>query len=395
MNRIILTVLIFVSIQGYGQWVTLHPGYDPYSAIIAYDSVIITGSAYWGQSDLLISTDSGETWAPADPFPDAAGTISLTTTDSLIYACTTNGIYRSPKNEFNWTDYSAGISGQPVLKLVAHDTVCFAVFYCQTDTSALNRRTDGDATWSPVSINVPIGNIYDIDYDGNMLVLAGYNGIAQSTDQGASWSLWPDHMFEMTAVTITGDTIIAASKGGIYRKIISTGNVIKVSNGLMPLWNPYGYEYYGEFESFHHLDGHTFVCGETGVYKLHDSNWFWQNTDLSAWTYVLADNSQYLLAAAGYHGIMARPLEELISAIKPYGEVHDVIRLFPNPATDVIHLASENIITNVLIYDHQGRVVHRSSPGLSECAIPVSNLKRGLYFVVVSGTQAAPFLLTP
>lgn len=381
MKQILLPILLLACFAGHSQWVSIYSSPNPYSTITAYDSVILSGSSYWGESQLLVSTDYGATWTNEDPFANSQGVIFITAADSMFYACTTDGIYRSAKDVFNWLNYGAGLGGQPMLKIVAHDGVFFAISYCQTDSTRVFRRTESDTAWSVININVPIGNVYDIDYDGNMLALAGYNGIAESANGGNDWSLWNDYMFEMTAVKIKGDTLIAASKGGIFRKLISTGNVTKVSDGLTLLWNPYGYEYYGEFESFCMVGNHLFVGGESGVYKLDDNIWYWQYTNSGGYSFALTRNNTHLISAKGYNGIEARPLSELIIGVEEIEYYHTNLRLFPNPASGIIHLISEYTITSIRIFNQQGKLVHSEFPRNTECSVSSASLKSGLYHI--------------
>lgn len=380
MKRILLiTISLALYIQCFSQWISIYQSEDPYNAITSYDSVIICGCSYDCESDLIISTDYGLTWTDYDPFPGVESVYSLTSNDSMVYACTSNGIFRALKSNLDWNDFSMGLSASPILKVVMHDSIYFAVDACNSN---LFRRTEGDDSWSVLSGNSPVGNISDIDYDGNVLVLAGYDGIAESYDPGIDWTLWNGYEFEMTSVKIKGDTIIAASKGGIFRKIISSGNILKVCTGLMPLWNPYGYEYYGEFESFHQIDHHLFVCGETGVYKLQDNIWSWLNTGIGGWTYSLSDNGVCLLAAFGYDGIRSRPLDELILHRKEHSISQSLFRIFPNPASNVINISSGSTISELAVYDHYGKLVHHVLPHNSNFSVQVNNLSPGLYLIV-------------
>jgi hypothetical protein len=225
MKRIVLVLMCLpLYSQCYSQWIKIYQDQDPYNAITSYDSVIISGCFYDCGSDLIISTDYGITWTGYDPFPGAESIYFLTTNDSMLYACTSNGIFRALKSNLAWNDFSIGLPASPILKVVMHDSIYFAV---DEFNSTLFRRTEGEDSWSVLSANSPVGNISDIDYDGNVLVLSGYDGIAESYNHGIDWTIWNGYEFAMTSVKIKGDTIIAASKGGIFRKIISSGNILK------------------------------------------------------------------------------------------------------------------------------------------------------------------------
>jgi hypothetical protein len=199
-----------------------------------------------------------------------------------------------------------------------------------------------DSSWSVLSDNVPHNYITGFDFDGNLIVVSGYNGVCESYDMGASWSLWTGLQFCLGVVVIKGDTIIHASPGGVTRKLISTGTLSIVSNGLTKLWTPPpGWDYYGTFEQFHLIGNNIFLCGETGVYKLDDNSWYWVHTGLEYWTYAMADNGATLFTVQGYSGIWGRPLDELIVSAAEIQPRNTSFTIYPNPSSDIAMIVFE------------------------------------------------------
>ena len=77
------------------------------------------------------------------------------------------------------------------------------------------------------------------------------------------------------------------------------------------------------------------------------------------------------------------------SAIQDYNRTDNFISLYPNPATDFVYIdfycneTNENI--NIFIYDETGRLINEnhfvSYGNLNKFKLPVTNLKKGVYFV--------------
>jgi len=387
MRKIILLVFLWaVAIAVYPQWTVLSTDFEPNISITAFDSTVISGASSFGPYDLAVSYDSGNTWT-GNNLLQSGGVICLCTGDSMIYACTPTGIYRTAKDALNWSAFNEGLPvGGRINKIILKDSILLS-----SDNNSIYFRTSGDPAWTTLCESSPVTGIYDFDFDGHTIVLAGYDGIAESDDMGLSWTIWPPaYIFEWDAVTVKGDTIIAASKGGIYRKLISTSNISQVSNGLMELWNPYGYDYYGEFEQFHRIGDHIFVCGETGVYILSDYSWNWEFTDLGPWTYAMASNAEMLFGVNGYGGIWGRPLNQLIVNTNEAPAIKSPISIYPNPANTSITIDTQitpGKNTTLTIINLQGQELNKSQLMEPTALLDVQAFTPGLYFVKLSDNK--------
>lgn len=383
MKKIISLIIFCALVQGaYPQWVLLSDDYDPNISITAYDSTVIAGSSSFGTYDLAVSFNCGNTWT-GNNLLQLDGVEYLCTNDSMIYACTPNGIFRTSKDTLNWSPYNEGLPSGPIHKICFKDSIQLAV-----GNNSIYKRIAGDTSWITICESGPVVGISDFDFDGNLIVLAG-DGIAESYDMGSSWTIWTDYIFEFDAVTIKGDTIIAASKGGIYRKLISSGSISKVSTGLIKLWNPYGYDYYGEFESYHHVGDNIFLCGETGVYKLSDDTWNWEYTGLESGTYALADNGEMLFAVTGYDGIWARPMNQLIVNANEDPIVLSTITIYPNPAKDVLNIQFDKneVDANLIISDIRGNTMVSRQIQQKETTINIGSFNPGVYMIRLENNQ--------
>lgn len=382
MRKIILLVFLCAAAHSaFPQWALLSTDFEPNISITAFDSTVISGASSFGSYNMAVSYDLGNSWSGSNLL-QSDGVVFLCTGDSMIYACTPNGIYRTGKDILNWSGYNEGLPPGQINKICIKDSMLLA-----SGNSSVYKRMAGDSAWTTIVENSPVTGIYGFDYDGYTLVLAGYSGIAESGDMGLSWTIWPPaYIFEWDAVTVKGDTIIAASKGGVYRKLISTGNISNVSNGLMELWNPNGYDYYGAFTMFYHIGNRIFICGETGTYLLSADAWNWEFTGLGSWTYALADNREMLFGVRGYGGIWGRPLDQLIVLTKEAPGIQLPIHFYPNPANT--HITIDMQITPgkntyLSIINLQGQPLYKSRLTEPTTLIDVHTFPPGVYFVKI------------
>ncbi|WP_299218721.1 HYR domain-containing protein [uncultured Aquimarina sp.] len=67
------------------------------------------------------------------------------------------------------------------------------------------------------------------------------------------------------------------------------------------------------------------------------------------------------------------------------------IRMYPNPASDIVHISnpSEIVLDRIAIYDVNGRLIISDQKGLSDSdiSINISGLESGPYFVIIQGKQ--------
>lgn len=383
MKRFILLLIFSLYLPAaYPQWIQLCTGFEPNYTITAYDSMVIAGISSSDNFDMAISYDAGNTWSGNNPLQGVNGITFVYAGNSWIYACTQNGVYRANKDSLNWTLYNQGLPSQ-VYRVIERDSILMAF-----SNNTLFRRGLEDSSWSVLSDNVQNGGITDFDFDGNLIVVAGNEGVCESYDMGASWSFWTNLPFTSGIIVIKGDTIIHASPGGVTRKIISTGYLTDVSSGLIKLWTPPpGWDYYGSFEQFHKVGNHIFLCGETGVYKLNDDTWYWEHTGLEYWSYGLADNGATLFCVQGAWGIWGRPLDQLIVSTSENHFPNTSLMVYPNPSsisTSIVFELNEKKEIELSLVNLNGQVVksiYKGEPEKGEHRVTLNcaNLPKGIY----------------
>lgn len=63
------------------------------------------------------------------------------------------------------------------------------------------------------------------------------------------------------------------------------------------------------------------------------------------------------------------------------GVANAAVKVYPNPASDVLMIAAPSVINQVVIYDGTGRVVATAQPSTTEATINLQGLSSGMYFL--------------
>lgn len=388
MKNLSLSIVFICSLNlASAQWFILTTDFTPNIAVTAFDSVIIGGSpSPWAAFDLAVSYNYGQTWEGQN-LSSQPGVSYLNTCDSMIYACAPTGVYRTAKNQMNWLPFSEGLLNNDIRKICFTDSVMLSISY-----SKVFKRIAGDSAWTTIVETSPVGTIKDIDFNMNLIAMAGSNGIAESYDWGQSWTLWPPgYVHDWDVLTIKGDTLIVAGRAGIYRKVLISGNIAQVSNGLAHLWSPYppGY-YFGYFYTFHQTGDQVFVSGETGVYLLSPESWTWIIAPGTS-AIALTSNQELLIAAAGYNGLRARPLAELTTT-RPALALSS-ISVYPNPTSEFLTVEAPGAHSAYLsVLNLSGCQVMQQPMNQGTVNLNISNLPQAMYIIKIECESDVKFM---
>lgn len=94
-------------------------------------------------------------------------------------------------------------------------------------------------------------------------------------------------------------------------------------------------------------------------------------------TTLVSDNTYNLLNINENHSINVTC--ELENSIASY--TSGTITLFPNPAADVVNIASVQMMESVTIFDISGRIVYQSDAAATQLAVRIADLTAGVYLV--------------
>jgi photosystem II stability/assembly factor-like uncharacterized protein len=200
---------------------------------------VIGNSIYAGTSNAGVfrSVDNGATWTAANSgMPSNVGVNALVMKNDTIVAGTNSGVFISPDSAANWIWTITGLSNPVVLSLAVSPDRANVFALC--NDAAVNRSTDGGATWSAVGDLANFyGPIYWIGRFGTLVLAGGGGAIAGSKDNGATWA-WRDSanpMFSTCAAMDTGSHYLytgARAPQGIFRSADTAATFISVSAGF-------------------------------------------------------------------------------------------------------------------------------------------------------------------
>ncbi|MCW5970557.1 MAG: hypothetical protein KIT57_18815 [Blastocatellales bacterium] len=190
---------------------------------------------------LLRSTDGGATWTPANTgiarrsdgtLPSFFGLAVIGTT---LYAgaVDVNGVYRSTDNGETWTAAKNGLTSTFILALVANGPTLFAA----DNGNGIYRSDDGAATWRRFDAGLTRRTITTIAAQGNTVFAGGFGGLVRASPNIQSWSErntgLPGRF--INAVAASSDSLYAGALGnGVARSTDHGASWSAVNNGLPP-----------------------------------------------------------------------------------------------------------------------------------------------------------------
>jgi photosystem II stability/assembly factor-like uncharacterized protein len=173
------------------------------------------------------SDDSGTSWSATSALPDPFPIVWTLAVDPVhgrtVYARSDNGLAKTTDGGVSWTRLSAAPRYTAAIVI---DPSQPNVLYAAADGGAF-KSIDGGETWQAVNQGLPdqlfFGNQIAIDRSNpRTLYFSPFAGAFRTSDGGESWStfsegdlVWGFLVFGL-AVNANGDTVYAATYGGVY-----------------------------------------------------------------------------------------------------------------------------------------------------------------------------------
>ena len=200
------------------------------------------------QGQIFRSADAGLTWTlvdtiPSDEFPRV---FAIAPTDpSVIYEGHDSGILKSEDGGATWFEADAGLPAGASVYSIAVDAASPGVAYAanrfagQDPGAPVYRTADGGQSWTPASNGLPAdwtqGVIADPHSPGVVFVSIQDRGLFGSPDGGATWRD-AGHGLVLTTVNAllagSGSTVFAGTDEGVFRSDDAGRTWVQLRGGL-------------------------------------------------------------------------------------------------------------------------------------------------------------------
>lgn len=376
MKRYILFCIVFLAIvsSSKAQWTKILTGFveERTSIGVFPDGALIVA----GNTVLSYSEDGGSTWefVSLDMFYDVRN-LSVVG-DSSVYMITSGNMLWKTSDRFATMNYySIGFPG--VIALYAIDFPTLDTGYIAGGEKTVFKSVDGGITWDTILHEATGGVFYDIHFfDNNHGITSDSEGSFRITyDGGESWvnvmSPFTNPINDIEfitdsigyASTSSGEICKTSDQGENWVSLLSGSSLSKAvcfaneQEGFIT--NDFGFYYY------------TIDSGHTWSYDFSGVEFGEEVLDIQ-----FAEGYYY---ASCTNGDIFK-IDDLYIPVTIFSQKQNDFHLFPNPATDFVHVQfAENTSGQLInIYDSFGHLVINQQ-ALPNNVISVDNLPSGLY----------------
>jgi ligand-binding sensor domain-containing protein len=149
--------------------------------------------------------------------------------DTILFAGTQGGIYKSSDNAATWDEIGSGIPGEAcITSFISGGGAIFTA----SSTAGVFRTTNEGANWSEINTGLTDTHISQLVVSGPKLIAVTLNGVFVSEDDGTSWEAYSSDLKNINCfIVVDGQLFAGTDSSGVYRSI---------NNGLT--WTPFSSE---------------------------------------------------------------------------------------------------------------------------------------------------------
>lgn len=381
----------------------------------AYDG---TAAADTTIKEYARSSDGGNTWvsgvmnlgfATGGLGISSITAVSGTTAWVSAYPATGNlgGVWKTVNSGSSWTKQTTALFSD-----TTDSFTNFVYFWdanvgiCQGDPQAgyfeMYTSTNGGTNWTRVpSANIPTQLSGEYGYTNNYAVVGstiwfGTNKgrIYKSVDNGVNWTVSQSPITDFGSATVSGAYSFSTATKGVL--VADTGVLYSTINGGST-WSAVTYSgslYTGDMEyvpGTSRLVSTSAATGSSGSSYSLDDGLNWVNVDFEQHT-----TTAFFNATTGYTGGFttspsAGGIFKYTGTVLPTDSFSkNTFSLFPNPSSDITTVQNPNQDFNAVSFrDVNGRIIKKLDfAAVTEKQISVSDLKSGIYFVIIESGKS-------
>ncbi len=268
------------------------------------------------------------------------------------------------------------------------------------------RTLDAGATWTRVpQANIPAANRGDYGFTNQYSVIgdnvwftSNLGSIYHSTDRGATWMKHATGFTGNTTTAAIGEIEFSSATNGIL--VNPAGLMRRTTDGGMTfqlIATPTGSVFNDNLARIPGLaDTYVGVSADpttgTGSAVTYDGGQTWALLDSGVAQYtdvIFFDNQRGWTGGFTQPGGVGGMFEYASTPLATRSDlVRDAASAYPNPTTGLLHLVGADPRETVTVYDLNGRVLRRQPVGTTT-SIDLSDLRAGLYQVVLTGNRTA------
>jgi photosystem II stability/assembly factor-like uncharacterized protein len=383
-----------------GQWVSTAAPKSPIVYCLAVGANAAGGSNLFAGTNgngILLSTDNGATWNPANTGLTSLTVRSIVFAGASVIAGAGNKVFLSSTYGASWVDASTGLPPRQVLALAVTSNAAGGtnIFAGVADNSigGVFLSTNNGTSWTAVNNGLTNKIIYCLTTIGSTLFAGTYGGgVFRSTDAGANWTavnsgLVYNVVFSLAA---SGANLFAGTMSRVYVSADNGANWATCKSGMNV----------GELvrclaTSPKATGGINVFAGSQGggIYYSGDLGQNWSSvftgfTDTDVYSFAVLGGT--LFAASG--GVWKRPIAEMTTSTEASSDeiplVCNLKQNYPNPfnpATGIAFSVSAKVRASLKIYDMLGREVETlveevKSPGRYTVRWDAGKFASGVYF---------------
>lgn len=317
---------------------------------------------------------------------------------NIAWTCSQKGIVSRTIDGFSSSTYLRTPEPAPfVWKLDIHPTKPKTIYYGgMTD---IYKSSDRGDSWTKLNSGAgSISCISSAPSDGDIMYVAGRNGLRKTTNGGSSWQVitHPQNNQPIKGIAIhptnPDEIYICYSRylsGHVYKSSNSGTNWTNIS-GNLPNVPTYDIDY-----KTGSTDGELFLATNLGVYYWKNSVGNWTKLDNGLPNVIVHDieihyGTEKIRVATYGRGIWEASIKASAMGIEENMLPENSVYLYPNPTKNKNFNIKMNDLTgesNIMIYNLIGSVVKNFKTSAHQISVDLSSFSQGMYIVKITNNN--------